>query len=122
MLGFGGTESRLSNSSFFSLVSFSKSLMISSLKFIFNQDKAQFIYFYVEIFLNQSFILKFLMDVISMRDFSKEQIIAILDAAAEVRRAIHDSSCDHDFSKKHGRPVKSLFPSGLIPRSSAATG
>jgi len=51
-----------------------------------------------------------LMDIISMRDFSKEDILCVLDAAAEVKRAIHDSHYDETvFQQKHGRKVEQLL-------------
>ncbi|MFH1276057.1 MAG: aspartate carbamoyltransferase regulatory subunit [Candidatus Woesearchaeota archaeon] len=49
-------------------------------------------------------------DVISMRDFSKEEILYILDTTADVKKAIHD----HEFNKnvfqtKYGRKVENLL-------------
>ena len=49
-------------------------------------------------------------DIISMRDFSKEEIIAVLDAAEEVKKAIHHQfSYGNEFKNKHGRDVRSLL-------------
>jgi len=49
-------------------------------------------------------------DVISMRDFSKEEILFILDTADEVKHAIHDKEYDNNtFKKKHNLSVKQLL-------------
>ncbi len=49
-------------------------------------------------------------DVISMRDFSKEEILFILDTADEVKRAIHDKEYDENqFQKKHNSSVRQLL-------------
>ncbi|MBI2151551.1 hypothetical protein HYU21_02370, partial [Candidatus Woesearchaeota archaeon] len=49
-------------------------------------------------------------DIISMRDFSKEEIITILDTAADVKRAINDPNFNHDiFREKYGRSVNQLL-------------
>jgi aspartate carbamoyltransferase/aspartate carbamoyltransferase regulatory subunit len=49
-------------------------------------------------------------DVISMRDFSKEQILAILDAASEVKKAMHDPTYnENSFREKHGRKLQDIL-------------
>jgi len=48
-------------------------------------------------------------DVISMRDFSKEQIISILDVAADVKKALHDSAFHEVFREKYGYYVNELL-------------
>lgn len=49
-------------------------------------------------------------DVISMRDFSKEEIIAILDIADDVKKAIHDDNFNQTiFKEKYGRAVNNLL-------------
>ncbi len=55
------------------------------------------------------------MDIISMHDFSKEQIIAILDAAEEVKRAIHDpEGFGRIFKEKYGRTINNLLEGKLV--------
>ena len=44
-----------------------------------------------------------------MTDFSKEQIVAILDAADEVKRAVLNPQYDREFQQKHGRSVNNLL-------------
>ena len=53
-------------------------------------------------------------DVISMHDFSKEQIIAILDAAEEIKRAIHSSQEKVAFEKKYHHPIHRLLEQVLV--------
>ncbi len=53
-------------------------------------------------------------DVISMRDFSKEEILAILDIAEDVKKAIHEESFNQNaFKEKYGRTVDRLLE-GII--------
>lgn len=47
-------------------------------------------------------------DVISMRDFSKEEILHILEVAGDIKRAIHDQS-DTSFHKKYGRELSKIL-------------
>jgi len=47
-------------------------------------------------------------DVISMRDFSKEEILNILEVAGDVKRAIHNPKND-SFSKNYGRELSKLL-------------
>lgn len=50
------------------------------------------------------------MDAISMRDFSKEQILFILDVAADVKKALHDQDFDSTtFRTKYGSAVRELL-------------
>ena len=50
------------------------------------------------------------MDIISMRDFSKEDILTVLDLTAEVKRAIHDPQYDEKvFRNKHARRIPQLL-------------
>ncbi len=54
-------------------------------------------------------------DVISMRDFSKAEILFILDTADDVKRAIHNPEYDKEtFQKKYGTSVKELLHNQLI--------
>ena len=49
-------------------------------------------------------------DVISMRDFSKKEILFIIDTADEVKRAIHDKEYDAiQFQQKHNTRVRQLL-------------
>ena len=48
-------------------------------------------------------------DVISMRDFSKADILAVLDAIREVKTAVHDPNSAQSFRKKYGRDVNNLL-------------
>lgn len=48
-------------------------------------------------------------DIISMRDFSKEQILTILDVADDVKLAVHDSSYQPTFRQKYGRSIEDLL-------------
>ncbi|MBI4151425.1 aspartate carbamoyltransferase regulatory subunit [Candidatus Woesearchaeota archaeon] len=53
-------------------------------------------------------------DIISMRDFSKEQILTILDVADDVKRAIHDkavhgSTFRRRFKRTYGKPLEKLL-------------
>ncbi len=51
-----------------------------------------------------------LLDVISMSDFTKEQIIAVLDAAEEVKKAVHDQEFNQlVFKRKYGKDVHSIL-------------
>jgi aspartate carbamoyltransferase/aspartate carbamoyltransferase regulatory subunit len=52
------------------------------------------------------------MDVISMRDFTKEQILAVLDAAEDVKKAIHESHAD--FEKKYGKNITELLQESSV--------
>ncbi len=45
-------------------------------------------------------------DIISMNDFSKEQITAVLDTIEEVKQGLHDEQL---FMKKYGKPVRELL-------------
>ncbi len=50
------------------------------------------------------------MDIISMQDFSKEDILAVLDTAEEIKKAIHDPEFNHNYFKsKYGRVVEKLL-------------
>ncbi|HLC89213.1 MAG TPA: aspartate carbamoyltransferase regulatory subunit [Candidatus Nanoarchaeia archaeon] len=52
-------------------------------------------------------------DIISMRDFTREQILAVLDVADDVKKAIHDPRFNRcEFSQKYGFTVDTLL-SGL---------
>jgi len=53
-------------------------------------------------------------DIISMRDFTKDEIIAILDAAEDVERAIHDPSYGSTFRRKYGRDINRLLEDILV--------
>ena len=48
-------------------------------------------------------------NVISMRDFSKEQITAVLDAAEEVKLALHDPDHARKFQRDHNTKVTNLL-------------
>lgn len=48
-------------------------------------------------------------DIISMRDFSKEQVLTILDVADDVKRAVHDSAYRDSFRVKYGRDLETLL-------------
>mgnify|MGYP003964798093 CR=1 FL=1 len=48
-------------------------------------------------------------DVVSMRDFTREEIDAILDVADDVKRAIHDQSAASEFKRKYGKDINDLF-------------
>ncbi len=48
-------------------------------------------------------------DIISMRDFSKEQILAILDVADDVKKAVHDRSYGKSFRRKYGKDLETLL-------------
>ncbi len=54
------------------------------------------------------------LDVISMRDFSKEEILCILDTAEEIKRAIHNSQEREKFKEKHGRDLAELLEDKYI--------
>ena len=45
-------------------------------------------------------------DIISMRDFSRKEILYVLDFARDIKNAIHDGL---DFKKKYGRDITSLL-------------
>ena len=47
-------------------------------------------------------------DVISMRDFSKEEILHTLEVAGDIKRAIHEPS-DASFPKKYGRELSKIL-------------
>ncbi len=53
-------------------------------------------------------------DIISMRDFDKDEIIAILDAAEDVEKAIHDPSFGSTFRRKYGRDINKLLEDTLV--------
>ena len=50
-----------------------------------------------------------MIDVISMSDFSKEQIITVLDVAEDIQRAIHDQDSARSFREKYGLDVHELL-------------
>ena len=55
------------------------------------------------------------MDVISMRDFTKEGILEVLDAAEEIKKAIHHPDTHgNTFKEKYGRPIHNLLEGFLI--------
>jgi len=64
-------------------------------------------------------------DIISMRDFTKRDISTLLDAAADVGRALHDSRFDVEFKKKYRRSVHNLLEGiladTLFPKKSTRT-
>ncbi len=49
------------------------------------------------------------MDIISLRDFSKEELLAILDVAKDVKHALHDRRAEEQFTEKCFRPVRTLL-------------
>ncbi|MBT5740135.1 hypothetical protein HOI26_03470, partial [Candidatus Woesearchaeota archaeon] len=50
------------------------------------------------------------MDVISMQDFSKEQILSILNVATDVKKALHDNEFNEEtFISKYGSPVQKIL-------------
>jgi aspartate carbamoyltransferase catalytic subunit len=53
-------------------------------------------------------------DVISIKDFSREEILAVLDAAEDVERAIHEPGFSSKFEKKYGRKLEDLLAGELI--------
>ncbi len=50
-----------------------------------------------------------MIDIISMRDFSKEQILTILDVADDVKTAVHDRAYRDSFLKKYGKDLETLL-------------
>lgn len=48
-------------------------------------------------------------DIISMRDFSKEQILAILDVADDVKKAVHDHAYGDTFRRKYGKDLETVL-------------
>ncbi len=48
-------------------------------------------------------------DIISMRDFSKEQIVTILDVADDVKKAVHDRAYGNTFKRKYGRSLETVL-------------
>ena len=49
-----------------------------------------------------------------MRDFSREQILMVLDAAKEIKKAFHHPGADHAFKEKQGRAVRELLDGVMV--------